>query len=150
MSIVYKHKDSKNIDEICAASVLHDTIEDTGTTYEEILKLFDGMVVNKQPVDAKLIADLVQELTSDPAELKAMGKRAYIDKKLYELASYGRLIKLADILANAGDSPSPNMVKRFRHHHDYVTSPNFGKELTVPHRSILREIDYTLRSVYNV
>lgn len=47
---------SKNIDDIESAAWLHDTLEDTDTSYEEIRDMYGDSIAN-----------MVQELTSDKA-----------------------------------------------------------------------------------
>jgi len=73
------------------AALLHDTIEDTGTTYEELEKLF-----------GKTVADTVRELTNDPTVPKSGKKQAQVEKarKMSPRASY---IKVADKTANLRD-----------------------------------------------
>lgn len=157
MAIVYKHKNSKNLDEICAACILHDVIEDTslppgmspkGATRKEVRLYFRKAYADIRKEFNAMVADLVWELTSDPFELKKVGKQSYIDTKLQKISSYAALIKLADILANANDAPKPGMIRRFRHHHDFMSGPDFGKPLTLPQQAVLFEIDHTLTSVY--
>ena len=159
MLTMYKYKDSKHIDEICAAAILHDVIEDTSLPYGTDAKHLDEKTIMsyfrkaydeiKQEFGA-MVANLVWELTSNPIELAKLGKQNYIDHKLQTISSYATGIKLADILANANDNPSPDMVRRFRHHYDFVLNPGFGKPLTAPQRAILYELDYTLKTVYHV
>jgi (p)ppGpp synthase/HD superfamily hydrolase len=91
--IVKQYKQSHNIDQLLAAAYLHDTIEDTDTTQEALHDLFGG-----------LVASLVQELTSDLEEIKKVGKKDYLAKKMaHDLTSYALVIKLADRLDNVSD-----------------------------------------------
>ena len=80
-------KESKNFENLIIASILHDTIEDTDTTFAELEEHF-GMQV----------ASLVFELTNDPVEIKKIGKLNYQKKKLQGMSSYGLYLKLCDIL----------------------------------------------------
>jgi hypothetical protein len=89
---IRQYKQSHNLDALIAAAYLHDTIEDTDTTQEVLHDLFGG-----------LVASLVQELTSDPAQIKKMGKAAYLSHKMAVMSSYGLVIKLADRLDNVKD-----------------------------------------------
>lgn len=92
-NIVKKYKSSHNIDSLIAAAYLHDTIEDTDTTHEALHDLFGG-----------LVASLVVELTSDVEEIKKVGKKNYLAKKMaHDLTSYALVIKLADRLDNVKD-----------------------------------------------
>ena len=85
--IVQQYKQSHNIDALIAAAYLHDTIEDTDTTHEALHDLFGG-----------LVASLVLELTSDLEEIKRVGKKEYLAKKMaHDMSSYGLVIKLRKI-----------------------------------------------------
>lgn len=89
---VIQYKKSHNIDALVSAAYLHDTLEDTSATFEELQKLF-GI----------LVASLVQELTSDKDKIKQVGKTAYLSHKMATMSSYGLVIKLADRLDNVQD-----------------------------------------------
>lgn len=88
-------KQSKKIDELLCVALLHDTLEDTNATFEEIASLF-----------TPLIASLVFELTQDEEEIKKIGKLSYLKKKMVAMSSYGLTLKLVDRLANMMDHPS--------------------------------------------
>jgi guanosine-3',5'-bis(diphosphate) 3'-pyrophosphohydrolase len=75
---------------LCAA-LLHDTVEDTETTPEELTEVF-----------GKVISDLVMELTDDKTLPKADRKRLQIEHAAH--ASYqAKLVKLADKICNLRD-----------------------------------------------
>lgn len=78
--------------EILQAAVLHDIIEDTKCSYEDIEKEF-----------GKYVADLVRELTNENDVLNAMGKGAYLVKKMNAMFEDALLIKLFDRLDNISD-----------------------------------------------
>ncbi|MGH8800133.1 MAG: HD domain-containing protein [Casimicrobiaceae bacterium] len=87
---------------LCAA-LLHDTIEDTNTTGEELRREFG---------DA--IADVVLEVTDDTALDKAERKRLQIEHAR-SLSHRARLVKLADKICNLRDlvaSPPANWPRR--------------------------------------
>ncbi|MDR0875272.1 MAG: HD domain-containing protein [Clostridiales Family XIII bacterium] len=132
-AIVRKYKESYRIDELCAAAVLHDTLEDTATTYEELSAEF-----------GPLVAGLVHQLTNDPALIKSMGKQAYLNAKLEEMTSYALTIKLADMLSNVAENPSTASVKRIRAHYRYITSGDMMLRVTAAQMAILLEINRTL------
>ena len=94
--LVSRYKVSKHQEDLQAAALLHDTLEDTNTTVEEIAREFGGMVVS-----------LVVELTSDQQQVASMGKTSYLRKKLLGMSSYALVIKLCDRLDNVTDSPRP-------------------------------------------
>ena len=89
---IRQYKQSHNLDALISAAYLHDTIEDTDTTQEALHDLFGG-----------LVASLVKELTSDPEQIKKMGKAQYLSHKMAAMSSYGLVIKLADRLDNVKD-----------------------------------------------
>lgn len=74
------------------AALLHDTLEDTNTTYIEIKYHF-----------GKKVADLVFELTNIKSKVEKYGKINYLIKKLNTISSDALLIKLCDRLDNVSD-----------------------------------------------
>ena len=90
--IVKQYKKSHNLNALIQAAYLHDTIEDTDTTYKDLVKQFGG-----------LVAGMVKDLTSDKEAIEAMGKGEYIADKMVKMSSWSLVIKLADRLANVGD-----------------------------------------------
>jgi len=89
---IRQFKQSHNLEALISAAYLHDTIEDTDTTQEILHDLFGG-----------LVASLVMELTSDPEEIKRVGKANYLAHKMAAMSSYALVIKLADRLDNVKD-----------------------------------------------
>jgi len=77
---------------ILVASFLHDTLEDTKTTYNEIKNEFN-----------KEVADLVIQLTSDKKEIEKVGKPEYLLQKMIKMSDNALTIKLADRLHNLQD-----------------------------------------------
>lgn len=83
---------TKNINVILAA-ILHDTLEDTDTTYQELINTFD-----------KEVACLVLFLTNNKDDMdSAGGKAPYLAKRINLLSEDALLIKLADRLDNISD-----------------------------------------------
>jgi guanosine-3',5'-bis(diphosphate) 3'-pyrophosphohydrolase len=83
---------------LCAA-LLHDTIEDTDTSVEELVEAFGGPV-----------ASLVQEVTDDKRLPKAERKLRQVEHAAH-LSPKARSVKLADKIANlrdVADSPPVN------------------------------------------
>ena len=80
--IVSSFKTSKNLDQLVAAAILHDTLEDTETTFKELSRKF-----------SPLIASLVLELTSDKDQIQKIGKTEYMKKKFVGISSYGLTLK---------------------------------------------------------
>ena len=73
------------------AALLHDTIEDTHTSYEE-LKTYFG----------EEIANIVMEVTDDPA-LSKEGRRQDLVLKASSFSRKAKLVKLADLIMNVND-----------------------------------------------
>src|ERR1700744_1350693 len=76
--------------ELIAAGWLHDTIEDTETTREELAQKFSD-----------LVASLVVECTDDMSLPKAERRRLQVVNASHKSAS-ARLIKIADKISNIG------------------------------------------------
>ena len=89
---VQKFKKSNNLTAMIQAAYLHDTLEDTDTTYADLVKQFGA-----------LVADMVQQLTTDKAASDAIGKGEYIAGKMAKMSSWALVVKLADRLANVQD-----------------------------------------------
>lgn len=77
-------------DEMIAAAYLHDTIEDCGIDYSELVDHF-----------GEHVALLVSELTNDRDKLKEMGKKEYLLEKLSILSNEALTIKLCDFYDNS-------------------------------------------------
>lgn len=81
------------------AAVLHDTIEDTQTTFEELVQHFGDE-----------IAHIVLEVTDDDSLSKADRKRLQVEKAP-SISRKAKLVKLADLITNVYDvlyNDSPN------------------------------------------
>lgn len=89
MNILVKHG-VVDVDTLCAA-VLHDTVEDTGTTLEELESTF-GEEVTK----------IVMECTDDKSLGKIDRKKLQIEHA-HHISDKGKLVKLADKLSNIGN-----------------------------------------------
>jgi GTP diphosphokinase / guanosine-3',5'-bis(diphosphate) 3'-diphosphatase len=77
--------------EVLAAAILHDTIEDTKTTREELALEF-----------GEAIASLVAEVTDDKQLLKEERKNAQVEHAPH-LSPQAKLVKLADKICNLRD-----------------------------------------------
>ena len=78
---------------LCAA-LLHDTVEDTETTHEDLVAHF-----------GKTIADIVAEVTDDKSLPKADRKRLQVEHAAHASDS-AKLVKLADKISNLRDIAS--------------------------------------------
>jgi GTP pyrophosphokinase len=75
--IVHDVKNSKMIAYLVAVAYLHDVVEDTDITIEEIRKIFGD-----------LIANLVDELISDVNKIALIGKENYLIDKMLNMTSW--------------------------------------------------------------
>ena len=96
---------------LCAA-LLHDTIEDTETTYAELRRLF-----------GRQIADVVLEVTDDKNLDKAVRKELQV-KHAPHLSQRAKLVKLADKICNlrdmASNPPATWSRKRRREYYEWA------------------------------
>ena len=93
VEIVKKYfSDCFNLDLLIMSGYLHDTIEDSDTSEEEIKYIFGEEVLN-----------LVLEVTNDDKMKSIMGKSDYLCYKLLNMSDYALDIKLCDRLANVLD-----------------------------------------------
>lgn len=88
----YKGKESQNREILLAAALLHDTLEDTYTSYRELEENF-----------GEIVASIVQELTTAKYGSKMIGKGLYLAEKMQMMTNYALTIKLADRYDNLCD-----------------------------------------------
>jgi len=107
--------DEGNVDDesILMAAILHDTVEDTETTFEELENLF-GVEV----------AGIVRELTDDKSLLKEVRKELQIEHAAY--ASFrAKQVKIADKICNIRDilksPPHDWLAERKREYLEWAT-----------------------------
>lgn len=97
-----------------AAAILHDTLEDTETTYEELKEKF-----------GRTIAQVVREVSDDKTLSKADRKRLQIEHAKH-LSRRARLVKLADKTCNVRDmashAPHGWPLERRREYFDWAKS----------------------------
>jgi len=95
--LLRKYKgDSKHITSLVCAAILHDVLEDTDATIQEIVEKFGDMT-----------ASLVIELTSNDELIEFYGKNEFLIQKMLKMTSYALVIKLCDRLSNILDGPKP-------------------------------------------
>jgi len=98
--------------ELLAAAVLHDTLEDTQTTFEELRERF-----------GKEVASVVREVSDDRTLLKPERKRLQIEHARH-LSRRARLVKLADKICNirdvAANPPRSWPLRRRREYFDWA------------------------------
>jgi GTP pyrophosphokinase len=140
---VYKILRDLNIKDkqILIASILHDTIEDTKITYNQIKKEF-----------SKTIADLVKSVSSDKKKIDILGKPQYLANKMIKMSDSALTIKLADRLHNLTDMKrsSPKFIKKTvnqtRYIIDYLRK---NRKLNGMHKKLIRQINKILDNYSN-
>jgi myo-inositol-1(or 4)-monophosphatase len=100
MELIQKFKgDSKHIEELKIAGLLHDVFEDTNATYFEVEQKFGS-----------LVASIVMELTSDEKMIEKLGKNEYLKQKMINMSKYAFILKLLDRYSNILDNPAKKYV----------------------------------------
>ena len=120
------------------AALLHDTVEDTDATLNDIVSEFGFQV-----------ASLVDELTSDKEESNRLGKTKYLSSKLKHMSSYALTIKLCDRLDNVMDLV---MVQDTSFRNKYINetvsilmSLEMSRELTSTQSKIVSKINEVIK-----
>lgn len=123
----------ERLNEMIIAAYLHDTIEDTDTTYEEIKEKFGSYV-----------AYLVMGVTNDEEVKKSMGKTNYLCYKMYHMNNDVLNLKLCDRLSNVMDlrNAEKSFIERYETETimilDYLLS---NRNLTETQLEIVKEIN---------
>jgi len=119
-------------EELLCAGWLHDTIEDTDVTFDDLFEKYESKV-----------AVLVLSLSKDMSLTRKKREKAYV-KQLKEASFDAKLIKLCDISANLSDlknydaskSKKLRQVKQKRHYvnvikNDLLSNANYPKIFTL-------------------
>lgn len=148
-SVVNRLKSLGVIDEeILCAGWLHDTIEDTDTSFDDLFEQF-----------GRRVAVLVSSLSKDTSLPKKQKEKAYV-KQLKESSFDAKLIKLCDISANLSDLKkySPSKSKQLRYlklkrqnlvviKNDLISNTDYPKIYTLMERVNQLLKRYGLRSI---
>ena len=133
----YKGQYSKNREVLLAASLLHDTLEDTYTSFLELRDHFGDEV-----------ASLVEELTSATFSSRIIGKAKYLAEKMQMMTNYALIIKLADRLDNVRDLSGTSDEKKQRTISDNEFIVDYLKEhreLTGSQTRLCEQIMYAIK-----
>lgn len=130
-SIVKKYKGSKNSEMLLCAALLHDIIEDTSTTWEELVVEFNTDIAN-----------IVKELSYDP-NVKKEDLFNYKKQRMLEMSNYALVIKLADNFDNITDEPSEKQINNYMELIKYIEE---NRVLTNTHKRIIEEIRFYLQN----
>jgi len=132
-SYVVMYKDSYQIEDLMIIALLHDTLEDTNATYAQIANKFSVM-----------IADTVQELTSNKEEARREGKDIYLADKMINMTSYALVIKLCDRLDNVSDldEMTPSFKDKYTQETNYILDriDTEREVITITHHRLINAI----------
>ncbi len=137
-----KYKKSHKSDELVAAAFLHDTLENTNTTYAELEKKF-----------GKLVASLVKELSNEKEKINKIGKKEYLAKKMSnpkKTSSWALCIKLSDRMDNLSDlnKTNPDFKKKYVNETEYIVKKLKEKrKLTQTQKNLIKDIKKILEKV---
>lgn len=129
-NLVREYKTSKNMDVLVTSALLHDVVEDSDYTIEDIENKFGSFV-----------ASIVDELTSDDDKIKEMGKADYLLHKMNNMSSYALVIKLCDRLHNCSDLTIGS--EKFRNKYIKETRyilDNLDRKMSQTHLRLIAEI----------
>jgi len=139
---VYKNKKSKELPSLMAAAYLHDTIEDTDYTIDEIKELF-----------GELTASIVSELTTNKTEMNKVGKTQYLIQKMLGMSNYSLYLKLCDRLDNVSDlhtSDEKFRTKYAKETNSIIDALLEGRKLTGSQTKVLHQIQKKLSKLENI
>ncbi|MBT4376959.1 bifunctional (p)ppGpp synthetase/guanosine-3',5'-bis(diphosphate) 3'-pyrophosphohydrolase [archaeon] len=137
--IIRENKESHKVNDLIAAAFLHDALEDTDTTEQELRKNFGN-----------LITSLVKELTTDKKETKEKGKKEYLAEKMSDpkkMSSWALAIKLADRLDNVSDlkQQSKEFRKKYTQETKYILKSLKKRKLSQTQKKLIKQIKKHLR-----
>jgi len=119
---------------VLIAAILHDTVEDTETTAQELVRHF-----------GQEIADIVLEVTDDKSLLKAERKQQQIDHAP-TISRRAKLVKLADKICNLRDlASSPPAGWSLRRKQDYF---DWAKAVIDGLRGVHPSLEYLFDTAY--
>lgn len=124
---------SHELESLLAAAFLHDTLEDTSTTYYQLVENF-----------GHLVASIVLELTTNPEMKSGVGdKGKYLAYKCKHMTHWALVIKLCDRIDNMSDLSvcAPEwIIKYTRETETIINYLMKNRELTNTHKAILRDL----------
>lgn len=141
---LYKAK-SHAINILVSVAYLHDTLEDTNTTYYELVENFGVQV-----------ATLVQELTTDKVLKEKIGKSEYLAIKMSHMTDWALTIKLCDRLDNIADILKTSNDFRNKYINETIYIINYllnNRKISKTHikiiNTILLVLDQTITNLYD-
>ena len=128
-----------NIDDLVSSAYLHDTLEDTNTTYEELICNFGNIISN-----------LVKELTNNDVLKKEMGKTKYLSMKMANMSEDALIIKLCDRLDNVSSLYDTNKAFIDKYLRETISILNYiinSGNLNTIHLNIINDINKEVNNV---
>ena len=128
-----------NIDDLVSSAYLHDTLEDTNTTYEELICNFGNIISN-----------LVKELTNNDVLKKEMGKTKYLSMKMANMSEDALIIKLCDRLDNVSSLYDTNKAFIDKYLRETISILNYiinSRNLNTIHLNIISDINKEVNNV---
>jgi len=122
--------------DVLVTAFLHDTLEDTPVTYNDLKSEFN-----------KSIADMVKGVTSDKKKIDIMGKPEYLADKMINMSDNALTIKLADRLHNLSDinTASPKFAEKMFNQTTFILDAlRSHRNLAPVHKKLIRLIDKQL------
>lgn len=129
----------ENIDDLVSSAYLHDTLEDTNTTYEELICNFGNIISN-----------LVKELTNNDVLKKEMGKTKYLSMKMANMSEDALIIKLCDRLDNVSSLYDTNKAFIDKYLRETISILNYiinNRNLNTIHLNIINDINKEVNNV---
>jgi (p)ppGpp synthase/HD superfamily hydrolase len=131
-------------EKLVSVALLHDVLEDTDTTYDELVDIF-----------GEEIAGLVYELTNKTEERNGRKKKDYILDKMAKMSNEALLVKLADRLHNVlflgkDGHDADDFIIYYYTNTDFILkklkSARFsqGLEFTEEHKVLIKQIENVL------
>ena len=130
---------TENIDDLVSSAYLHDTLEDTNTTYEELICNFGNIISN-----------LVKELTNNDVLKKEMGKTKYLSMKMANMSEDALIIKLCDRLDNVSSLYDTNKAFIDKYLRETISILNYiinNRNLNTIHLNIINDINKEVNNV---
>lgn len=139
-NLVKKYANNKeNIDDLVSSAYLHDTLEDTNTTYEELTCNFGNIISN-----------LVKEITNNDVLKKEMGKTKYLSIKMANMSEDALIIKLCDRLDNVSSLYDTNKAFIDKYLRETISILNYiinSRNLNTIHLNIINDINKEVNNV---
>jgi len=135
-------KDDEERDTYVIAALLHDTLEDTNTSYDE---LYDNF--------GKEVADIVLMVTNDEQQVKKLGKNVYLANKMLNMDDKVLILKLCDRLDNIKDLVIANndfIVKYMEDTSYIINSLLLNRKLNSTHLKLINEIMIKVKEISEV